>query len=88
VGLEQGPLSLMGTTEELHERKSSGSDLENRDYDRRGSGVLTTRHTSIRKKLALTSTTSGGRSVGLVHSRNQAMDFIFVQECSVALLCN
>jgi hypothetical protein len=28
VGLEQGPLSLMNTTEELLERKSSGSSLE------------------------------------------------------------
>jgi hypothetical protein len=35
VGLERVPLSLMITTEELLERKSSGSDLENRDYDRR-----------------------------------------------------
>jgi hypothetical protein len=30
-GLEQGPLSLMRTTEELLEWKSSGSGLENRD---------------------------------------------------------
>jgi hypothetical protein len=35
VGLEWGPLSLVSTIEELHERKISGSDLENRDY---GSG--------------------------------------------------
>jgi hypothetical protein len=28
--LERGPLSLVRTTEELHEWKSSGSDLENR----------------------------------------------------------
>jgi hypothetical protein len=32
VGLEQGPLSLMSTTEELLGRNSSGSALENRDY--------------------------------------------------------
>jgi hypothetical protein len=30
VGLERGPLSLMSTTEELFERKSSSSGLENR----------------------------------------------------------
>jgi hypothetical protein len=30
--MEQGPLSLVSTTEELLVRKSSGSDLENRDY--------------------------------------------------------
>jgi hypothetical protein len=34
VGLERGPLSLMSTTEELHERKSSGSGLENREFGR------------------------------------------------------
>jgi hypothetical protein len=32
VGLEGGLLSLVGTTEELLERKSGGSGLENRDY--------------------------------------------------------
>jgi hypothetical protein len=35
VGLERGPLSLVSTIEELLERKSSGSGLENRDYGRR-----------------------------------------------------
>jgi hypothetical protein len=39
-----GPLSLVSTTEELLERKSSGSCLENRDYGPRGSSALTTRH--------------------------------------------
>jgi hypothetical protein len=32
VGLERGPLSLVSTTEELLERSSSGSGLENREY--------------------------------------------------------
>jgi hypothetical protein len=32
VVLERGPLSLMNTTEELLERKSSGSGLEIREY--------------------------------------------------------
>jgi hypothetical protein len=32
VGLERGPLSLVSTTEELLERKSSGSGLEIREY--------------------------------------------------------
>jgi hypothetical protein len=31
MGLERGPLSLVSTIEELLERKSSGSGLENRD---------------------------------------------------------
>jgi hypothetical protein len=32
VGLEQGPLNLVSTTEELLGRKSSGSGLESREY--------------------------------------------------------
>jgi hypothetical protein len=35
VCLERSPLSLVSTTEELLGRKSSGSDLENREYCRR-----------------------------------------------------
>jgi hypothetical protein len=35
VGLERGPLILVSTTEELLERKSSGSGLEIREYVRR-----------------------------------------------------
>jgi hypothetical protein len=37
VGLEWGPPSLVSTIEELLERKSSGSGLENREYGRRDS---------------------------------------------------
>jgi hypothetical protein len=32
VGLERGPLSLVSTTDELLDKKSSGSCLENREY--------------------------------------------------------
>jgi hypothetical protein len=35
VSLERGSLSLVSTTEELLERKSSGSGLENREYGSR-----------------------------------------------------
>jgi hypothetical protein len=35
VGLERGPLSLVSTIEEFLGRKSSGSELENREYSRR-----------------------------------------------------
>jgi hypothetical protein len=35
VGLERGPLSLVSKIEELLERKSGDSGLENREYDRR-----------------------------------------------------
>jgi hypothetical protein len=34
-GSGTGPLSLVSTTNELLERKSSGSGLESREYDRR-----------------------------------------------------
>jgi hypothetical protein len=44
VGQERGPLSLVSTTEEILERKSNGSCLENRDYGRRGSVTLITWH--------------------------------------------
>jgi hypothetical protein len=77
VGLEWGSPSLVSTIEELLERKVSGSGPENRDYGRRGSAALTTRHPSIRKSLALTSPTSGGRSVSIVRSRTQATEFFF-----------
>jgi hypothetical protein len=62
VGLVRGPLSLISTIEELLERISSSFDLENRDYGRRGSAVLTMRDPLS----ALTSLTSGGSSVGIV----------------------
>jgi hypothetical protein len=44
VGLEQGPLSLVSTTEELLGRKSSGSGPENQEYSHRDPLCLTTRH--------------------------------------------
>jgi hypothetical protein len=72
VVLERGLLSLVSTIEDLLERKSRGSGLE------RGSAALTTRHPSIRKKLTLTLPKSGGRSVGIVRSRTQATEFVFV----------
>jgi hypothetical protein len=75
VSLERGPLSLVSTTEELLERKSSGSGLENRDY---GRGDLSHWPRGIlhQQTLALISLTSGDLSVGIVRSRTQATDFI------------
>jgi hypothetical protein len=77
VGLERGALSLVSTIEELLERKSSGSGLESREYGRwdpsRWPGG-----TLYPQKLALTSLTSSGRSVGIVRSRTQAMEFSLV----------
>jgi hypothetical protein len=64
VGLERGPLSLVSTIEELLGRKSSGSGLEYREYCRRDLSRCT-RGTLYPQKLALTSPTIGGRSVGI-----------------------
>jgi hypothetical protein len=76
VGLKRSPLSLVRTTEELLGRKSSSSGLESQRYGRRDpsrwpSGTL------YPLKLALTSETSGGRSVGVVRSRTHATELIF-----------
>jgi hypothetical protein len=68
-------------TEELLERKSRVSGLENRDYGPWGSAVLTTRLSYIRKKSSLISPTRGGRSVGTVRSLTQATEFVCLFVC-------
>jgi hypothetical protein len=73
VGLERALLSLVNANEELLGRKSSGSGLENREYSRGDPS----RDTFYPQKLALTSPTSGGRSVGIVGSRTKATVFVF-----------
>jgi hypothetical protein len=77
VGLERGPLSLVSTTEELLGRKSSGSGLQNQEYGRRDLS-RGPRATLYPQTLALTSPTSGSRSVGIIRSRTQATEFFFV----------
>jgi hypothetical protein len=77
VGLEQGPLSLVSTIEELLGRKSSSSGLGSQEYGHRDlsrwpRGIL------YLQKLALTSPKSGGCSVGIVRSRTQATEFSLV----------
>jgi hypothetical protein len=74
VGLERRPISLLSTTEELLGRKSSGSGLKNREYER-GDLLRSPRDTLYLQKLALTSLTSGGRSVGIVNSRTKERIF-------------
>jgi hypothetical protein len=76
---------LVSTTEELHERKSRGSCLENREYDRRDPSRWP-RATPYPQKLALTSPTSGGRSVGIVRSQTQATEFSFPPPHKINLL--
>jgi hypothetical protein len=75
VGLQRSPFSLVSTIEELLGRKISGSSLENRETD---VGNRYADHVAlfIRKILELTSSTSGGHSVGVVRSRTQATESI------------
>jgi hypothetical protein len=76
VCLERRPLSLVSKFEELLQRKSSGSGLESQEY---GSWHPShwPRGSLYPQKLVLTSTTSGGRSVGIVSSRTQATEIFF-----------
>jgi hypothetical protein len=64
----------VSTIEELLGRKNSDSGLENRDYGCRDPSRRP-RDTLYPQSLALTSSTSGGRSVGIVRSRTQATEF-------------
>jgi hypothetical protein len=77
MGLERAPLSLVSTIEELLGRKSSGSGLESREFGC-GNPSRWPRGNLYPQKLALTSPTSGGRSVGIVRSRTQATEFSLV----------
>jgi hypothetical protein len=70
----------VGTTEELLERKSSGSGLEIREYGRRDPSRWP-RGTLYPQKLAPTWPTSGGLSVGIVRSRTEAEEFSSTRIC-------
>jgi hypothetical protein len=76
VGLERGPLTFVSTTEELLHRKVAAPvhKTENTAVGNRHSDHVAP---SISKKLAVTSPTSCGRSVGIVRSRTQTMEFSF-----------
>jgi hypothetical protein len=74
VGLKRGPLSRVSTIEELLGKNSSGSGLENREYGR-GDPFGWPRNTLYPQKLALTSPTSSGRSVG-IRLRTKATEFV------------
>jgi hypothetical protein len=73
VDLERGPLSHLSTIEEQLGRKTSDSGLEIREYDCRDASRWP-RGTFYPQKLALTSPTSGGRSVGIVRSRTRTFN--------------
>jgi hypothetical protein len=76
VGLERGPLSLLSTTEELLDRKVAAPvyKTENTAVEIRHADHMAP---SIHKKLAITSLTIGGHSVGIVRLRTQTMEFSF-----------
>jgi hypothetical protein len=65
LSLERGPLSLVSITEELLEWKSSGSGPRKIEIKGHGVPLRWPRYTLYPRKLALTSPTSGGRSVGI-----------------------
>jgi hypothetical protein len=64
-------------TEELLERKVAALGLENWEYSR-GDPLRWPRDTLYQLKLALTSPTSGGRSVGILRLRTKATVFSLV----------
>jgi hypothetical protein len=76
VGLERGPLSLVRITEELLEWKSSGFDLENREYGP-GDPLRWPRNTLYPQKSALNLPTSGGHRIGIVPLGAKVTEFIF-----------
>jgi hypothetical protein len=77
MGLERGPLSLVITTEELLHRKVAAPVYKTENT---AVGIRHADHVapSSHKKLAITSLTSGGRSVGIVRSRTQTMELSLV----------
>jgi hypothetical protein len=68
----------VSTIEELLGRNSSSSGPENREYGR-GDPLRRPRDTLYPQKLALTSPTGGGRSVGTVRLRAKAKEFVCQQ---------
>jgi hypothetical protein len=76
VGMERGPLSLVCTMVELLDRKVAApvNKTENTAVGMRYADHVAP---SIHKKLAITSPTSGGHSVGLVRSRTLTVVFNF-----------
>jgi hypothetical protein len=70
----------VSATEELLERKSSGSCLEIREYGRRDQSLRSS-DTLHPQTLSVTSPTSGGRSASIVRSRTQATEFRLVRSC-------
>jgi hypothetical protein len=77
VGLERGPLSLVRIIKELLERKVAALGYKT-EINGRGDSWRWPRDTLYPLKLALSSPTSSGRSVGIVRLRTQATEFDFL----------
>jgi hypothetical protein len=75
VGLERGPLSLVSTTEELLDGKVAAPIYKTENT---AVGIRYADHLAplYPQKLAITSPTSGGCSVGIVRSRTETMEFL------------
>jgi hypothetical protein len=83
VGLERGPLSLASTIEELLERKSNSSGIENWDYVRRDLSHWRRDTPLSEKSWHYLHRQGGGRSVGIVRSRTQATELLLYEESPV-----
>jgi hypothetical protein len=77
VGLERCPLSLVTTTEELLDRKVAAPVYKTENT---AAGFRHADHVAplYPQKLAITSPTSGSRSIGIVRSQTQTMEFSFL----------
>jgi hypothetical protein len=78
VGLERGPLNLVRIIEELLER-TVAVPVKKTEINGRGDSFRWPRDTLYVLKLALTSPTSGGRSVGIVCWRTKPWSFLALQ---------